>query len=172
MYRGIEDVCGKRMLLHMTPKVAANRACAAPKIEISALKVVSRVEGSDKFQKMIWEMLESFSYEDRALFVKFATGRTRLAQGDRLYIDSSGQNDDRLPHGTTCSNQTSVPEYSTLEIMSARVLMSIRLCGNIDSDGNAEREIIDDEPDQGFNDGGPVEGEVDASDDEQEERNV
>ena len=64
----------------------------------------------------------------------------------------------------------SMPEYSTIDIMSARVLTSIRLCGNIDSDGNAEREIIDDEQDQGFNDGGPVEGEADASDDEQEER--
>lgn len=82
-----------------------------------------------------WRVMESFEYKDRQLFVKFATGRTRLAQGDSLEVSISGKNDDRLPDAGTCGNYVGFPEYSTDEIMSSKLLTAIRLCGEIDNDG-------------------------------------
>ena len=80
------------MLLQMLPNLAAKRACASSKIEIKALKAVISLhnygggygenedeENDDDPKKRFWRVMESFSHEDRQLFVKFATGRTRLA---------------------------------------------------------------------------------------------
>lgn len=79
--------------------------------------------------------METFSHEDRQLFVKFATGRNRLAQGDELTVSITDENDERLPHGGTCGNYVEFPSYSTDEIMSKKILLAIRLCGEIDDDG-------------------------------------
>ena len=83
-------------------------------------------------------MVESFDNSDRQLLIKFATGRTRLAQGDKIEISMSGSNDSEFPHGTTCSNAMRFPNYSTYELMVQRVLTAIRLCGEVDADGGGE----------------------------------
>ena len=92
VYQGIQDVCGKRLLIHMLPHLASRRACASSKIDIKTLKAVvslhcylsiddedqkkkAEKEAKDRF----WRVMETFSHEDRQLLVKFATGRTRLA---------------------------------------------------------------------------------------------
>ena len=93
VYQGIQDVCGKRMLVHMLSHLACRRACASSKIEMKALKAVICLEADfyreedetirkkleEEAKERFWRVMESFSYEDRQLFVKFATGRTRLA---------------------------------------------------------------------------------------------
>jgi len=99
VYQGIEDVCGKRMLIHMLPHLASRRACASSKITIKALKAVVRLdvdncdddedakkEKEKERKDRFWRVMETFSHEDRQLFVKFATGRNRLAQGDELTV--------------------------------------------------------------------------------------
>ena len=63
-----------------------------------------------------WKVIESFSNEDRSLFVKFATGRTRLAQGDNLTVEiplAQTSDDGRLPTAGTCGNYVEIPHYST-----------------------------------------------------------
>ena len=97
------------MLLHITPKVAAKRACAATVISISSLKVVTRFYADEELKKRFWEVMETFSNEDRSLFVKFITGRQRLAQGDRMEVHGGEKSDDRLPTAGTCSNYMNLP---------------------------------------------------------------
>ena len=102
--QGIEDVCGKRLMMHMLPHLASRRACASNKIDMKSLKAVTRIEcyGYDEdlsesemkkkkkeIKARFWRVIESFSHEDRGLFVKFATGRTRLAQGDNVTVELS-----------------------------------------------------------------------------------
>ena len=80
--------------MHMLPHLASRRACASNKIDMKSLKAVTRIEvysysedrseeEEKKFRKKLktrfWKVIESFSNEDRSLFVKFATGRQRLA---------------------------------------------------------------------------------------------
>ena len=93
--QGINDVCGKRLMMHMLPHLAGRRACASSKIDMKALKAVTRLHAhvhgdqestpeqrKEKEKAMIarfWKVIESFSNDDRSLFVKFATGRQRLA---------------------------------------------------------------------------------------------
>ena len=85
----------------MLPHLAGRRACANSKIDIKSLKAVTSFciyfhgdgmseEEEKKMKKKLkarfWKIMESFSNEDRSLFVKFATGRQRLAQGDSLEV--------------------------------------------------------------------------------------
>ena len=148
----------------MTPKLAASRACSAPRIEIDALKTVCRFDTSedDEYRKMFWEVIESFSYADRALLVKFTTGRSRLAPGDRMSIRSYTKDDNRMPTSATCSNETNMPVYSTKEIMETRLLTAVRMCGDIDGDGRGTD--FPDEDGGNFDSSAPVE--EDVSDDE------
>ena len=94
-----------------------------------------------EIKKRFWKVIESFSNEDRSLFIKFATGRQRLAQGDILRVAlpyGTGADDGRLPTSGTCGNYVNIPNYSTEEILSNNLLIAIRLCGEIDNDGGGE----------------------------------
>ena len=111
--QGILDVCGKRLLIHMLPHLASRRACANSVIDMSSLKAVTHLDNSfyddekseeeqEKIRKertdRFWRVIESFSNEDRSLFIKFATGRKRLAQGDSLTVSLYNELEDgRLP---------------------------------------------------------------------------
>lgn len=156
--QGIEDVCGKRLMMHMLPHLASRRACASNKIDMKSLKAVTRIEcygyneelsesEMNKKKKEIkarfWRVIESFSHEDRGLFVKFATGRTRLAQGDNVTVELNanemGEDEGgRLPTAGTCGNYVEIPNYKTEEVMTNCILIAIRLCGEIDNDGGGE----------------------------------
>ena len=143
--------------MHMLPHLASRRACASSKIDMKALRAVTRFafssQGSEdqsqeeekklkkEAKKRFWKVIESFSNEDRSLFIKFATGRQRLAQGDDMTVNltyGDSPDDGRLPTAGTCGNYIDIPNYSSEEILSNNLLIAIRLCGEIDNDGGGE----------------------------------
>ena len=63
VYYGIEDVCGKRMLLQLLPHIASRRACASNIIDIKSFKAHCHVGGSEAAKKMFWEVFEEFENE-------------------------------------------------------------------------------------------------------------
>ena len=75
IYLGVQEVCGKRLLLHLTPKVAEKRTCAAPIITVENMKLVTSFSANETFKKRFWNVIGKFSNEDRSLLVKFITGR-------------------------------------------------------------------------------------------------
>ena len=89
-------------------------------------------------KERFWKVIESFSNEDKSLFLKFVTGRKRLATGENIDVNIQDQEGDSLPEAATCGNYISMPHYATEEIMSEKILIAIRLCGEIDNDGGGE----------------------------------
>ena len=83
-------------------------------------------------------MVEEMENKDRQLLLKFMCGRSRLEPGSKQRIDFKNDRDmgenARLPIGHTCGNSMDMPRYETLEIMTKKVLIAIRLCGEIDGD--------------------------------------
>ena len=75
IYLGIQEVCGKRLLLLLTPKLAEKRACAAPTISVENIKLVTDFSANTEFKERFWNVIGKFSNEDRSLLVKFITGR-------------------------------------------------------------------------------------------------
>ena len=143
--RGVEDVCGKRFLVHLTPRIAAKRALGPLRIEVKDMKQVCRWDGDKSYEKKFWDVVETLEYKDRALIIKFATGRNRIIRGETFRVSCYGTSDDRLPTAGTCGNQMSVQQYSTPELLRKMLLIAVRECGNIDADGGGGGFNNDDE---------------------------
>lgn len=87
---------------------------------------------------MLLEILEKdFSSKERQLLVKFATGKSRLGEKDKIDIHFPHMKDDQdqqLPTSYTCSNEMHIPYYSSKEVMKERLLVALTMCGDIDGD--------------------------------------
>ena len=88
--------------------------------------------------KWFWNAFESFSMEDRSMFIRFVWGRNRLPQvgqpwPQRFVIDyCRDAPDGQLPEAHTCFFSIDLPAYSTEQIMRDRLLTAIHFgCGGI-----------------------------------------
>jgi hypothetical protein len=93
-------------------------------IDIDHLKantVYSGCSPSDQHIKHFWAVLTGFSQLERAQFLRFSWGRSRLPAGakftEKMRIDSSGNDTTHLPVAHTCFFSIELPRYQTEEIM-------------------------------------------------------
>ena len=84
----------------------------------------------------LWEVLDEFSHEERAEFIQFVTGSSKvplegfkalpgLGGTQKFQIHKSFTSDDRLPTAHTCMNQLDLPEYPTKEKLKNRLKLAI-----------------------------------------------
>ncbi|EPB67745.1 HECT-domain protein, partial [Ancylostoma ceylanicum] len=86
-----------------------------------------------------WRALRSFEPEDRAKFLQFVTGTSKVPlqgfaslegmngiQKFSIHMDCRGG--DRLPAAHTCFNQLDLPQYESYEKLRDSLLMAIREC--------------------------------------------
>jgi len=85
-----------------------------------------------------WEVFEhDFTEEDRLMFVKFVTGKSRIKAGSfdmTIQINGKERNDGKLPTAATCFNTMNIPAYSTKQIMKEQLLKAIKFCSTIHDD--------------------------------------
>ena len=86
----------------------------------------------------LWEVLESFDSSERAEFLQFVTGSSKVPldgfkglmgmRGPQKFTIAKIKSDDfmRLPSGHTCFNQIDLPEYPSKEILHERLLLAIK----------------------------------------------
>jgi len=115
--------------------------------EIDLLEKLTSYSGcssSDAHIKFFWEIMRNrFTEEDRAKFIVFSWGRSRLplVEADytqRLAINSmsrSGSPDDWYPGGHTCFFSVDMPKYTNIETMYKKILWAIHNATEIDGDG-------------------------------------
>ena len=84
----------------------------------------------------LWEILEEFSREERAEFIQFVTGSSKVPlEGfkalpgmggfQKFQIHKSFASTDRLPSAHTCMNQLDLPEYPSKEKLRQRLKYAI-----------------------------------------------
>jgi hypothetical protein len=81
-------------------------------------------------------LAEDFTEEDRQLFLKFVTGKSRMNSG-HFYFNIVWQGmdtSDPLPKTHTCYNMIDLPGYSSKEAMTKAMLIASRFCQSIDDD--------------------------------------
>ncbi|KAL1945966.1 hypothetical protein VTO73DRAFT_1968 [Trametes versicolor] len=92
--------------------------------------------GSDPVIVWWWRALKSFTREERAKVLSFATGTSRVPLGgfvdlqgvqgtQRFSIHKAYGDTDRLPQAHTCFNQIDLPQYSSYEMLRQQVLLAI-----------------------------------------------
>lgn len=97
-------------------------------------KTIGEREGKERFE---W-VLSNISNAERQQVLKFITGRARLQPGVEQYVLMKARTtDEELPKAVTCSNELLIDMYSSGEVMRDKLMIAVRLCGEIDDDGDS-----------------------------------
>jgi len=121
--------------------------CGDTQCPVSEMKKNINVNGSSTQCEMLWRVLESFTPEERMLFIKFGSGRMGLpAPGTewktKLRVefrsdDGRADKDKKLPTAATCSSKIEMVSYNTDEWMAKKLRAAITLTSLIsDHDPN------------------------------------
>ncbi|XP_056269201.1 probable E3 ubiquitin-protein ligase HERC1 isoform X3 [Pseudoliparis swirei] len=116
--------------------------CGMPEICCDVLKKVVRYREVEEQQALVqwfWQTLEEFSNEERVLFMRFVSGRSRLPANtadisQRFQIMKVDRPYDSLPTSQTCFFQLRLPPYSSQPVMAERLRYAINNCRSIDMD--------------------------------------
>ncbi|XP_054587942.1 probable E3 ubiquitin-protein ligase HERC1 isoform X4 [Nothobranchius furzeri] len=130
------------LLSLLTAKQLEQMVCGMPEICCNVLKKVVRYREVDEQHSLVqwfWQTLEEFSNEERVLFLRFVSGRSRLPANtadisQRFQIMKVDRPYDSLPTSQTCFFQLRLPPYSTQAVMAERLRYAINNCRSIDMD--------------------------------------
>ncbi|XP_015275623.1 PREDICTED: probable E3 ubiquitin-protein ligase HERC1 [Gekko japonicus] len=130
------------LLSLLTAKQLEQMVCGMPEISVDVLKKVVRYREVDEQHQLVqwfWHTLEEFSNEERVLFMRFVSGRSRLPANtadisQRFQIMKVDRPYDSLPTSQTCFFQLRLPPYSSQPIMAERLRYAINNCRSIDMD--------------------------------------
>ncbi|XP_028298817.1 probable E3 ubiquitin-protein ligase HERC1 isoform X3 [Gouania willdenowi] len=130
------------LLSLLTAKQLEQMVCGMPEICCDVLKKVVRYREVDEQHPLVqwfWQTLEEFSNEERVLFMRFVSGRSRLPANtadisQRFQIMKVERPYDSLPTSQTCFFQLRLPPYSSQVVMAERLRYAINNCRSIDMD--------------------------------------
>ncbi|KAA0723274.1 putative E3 ubiquitin-protein ligase HERC1 [Triplophysa tibetana] len=130
------------LLSLLTARQLEQMVCGLPEISVEVLKKVVRYREVDEQQQLVqwfWQTLEEFSNEERVLFMRFVSGRSRLPANtadisQRFQIMKVDRPYDSLPTSQTCFFQLRLPPYSSQSVMAERLRYAINNCRSIDMD--------------------------------------
>ncbi|XP_037835872.1 probable E3 ubiquitin-protein ligase HERC1 isoform X2 [Kryptolebias marmoratus] len=130
------------LLSLLTAKQLEQMVCGMPEICCDVLKKVVRYREVDEQHTLVqwfWQTLEEFSNEERVLFMRFVSGRSRLPANtadisQRFQIMKVDRPYDSLPTSQTCFFQLRLPPYSSQATMAERLRYAINNCRSIDMD--------------------------------------
>lgn len=118
--------------------------CGESTIEIASLQHITAYEGGFDAKSPqvvhLWEILHSFSPEQRCKFLRFVWARTRLPnaaviESEKFTIVKLAADeftDQRLPTASTCFFKLSFPPYSSKEILHSKLLYAMSHCDEMD----------------------------------------
>lgn len=124
--------------------------CGDPDINVDVLRRHTSYNGVDAGSELVknfWTAMESFSSEERQLFLRFVWGRSRLpiSESDwatQFTINNFSKGDEHLPVSHTCFFSIDLPNYSSYEVLRERLLYAINNCQAIDVDFNPQSSSL------------------------------
>ncbi|CAL8352432.1 unnamed protein product [Merluccius merluccius] len=130
------------LLSLLTAKQLEQMVCGMPEICCDVLRKVVRYREVDEQHSLVqwfWQTLGDFSNEERVLFMRFVSGRSRLPANtadisQRFQIMKVDRPYDSLPTSQTCFFQLRLPPYSSQAVMAERLRYAINNCRSIDMD--------------------------------------
>ena len=149
---GLEQVIPFGILKLLSWNELEMLVCGKPILDVELLKENTQYNGCSENDKVIqnfWKCLEEFNAEERASYLRFVWGRSRLPltskdfpMQHRISIKSHGNPDLALPTSHTCFFSIDLPRYSSYEVLKNKLEYAITHCQAIDTDTMA-RDIFD-----------------------------
>ncbi|XP_009379977.2 E3 ubiquitin-protein ligase UPL1 isoform X1 [Musa acuminata AAA Group] len=110
-----------------------------PDIDLDDLRANTEYSGYSNASPVIqwfWEVIQGFSKEDKARFLQFVTGTSKvplegfsalqgISGSQRFQIHKAYGSPHHLPSAHTCFNQLDLPEYTSKEQLQERLLLAI-----------------------------------------------
>ena len=151
---GLEEVIPFGLLKLLSWNELEMLVCGKPILDIELLKENTQYNGcspNDKLIQNFWKCLEEFSAEERASYLRFVWGRSRLPltskdfpMQHRISIKSHSNPDMALPTSHTCFFSIDLPRYSSYDVLQNKLKYAITHCQAIDTDGTVG-DFLDDE---------------------------
>lgn len=132
--RGFHTVAGGPALTLFTPAELELLVCGLPHLDFEGLQKAAKYEGGYSAEstvvKWFWEVVRgSFTLEQKRQLLMFTTGSDRAPVGGlstlSICIQRAGPDTERLPTSHTCFDTLLLPEYSSKEKLSERLLTAI-----------------------------------------------
>ncbi|CBY33513.1 unnamed protein product, partial [Oikopleura dioica] len=141
--QGIYDIASEQALAGLTPEdwwllvngvgtvdVAKLTAMTTFNDESNAKDETEKAE-VQKLQKWLWEVVESFTLQERQELLYFWTGAPALRAGEEAFepapsVTIRGPNDQSLPSANTCISRLYLPLYSSKAILRQKLSMAIK----------------------------------------------
>ncbi|XP_041973907.1 probable E3 ubiquitin-protein ligase HERC2 [Aricia agestis] len=120
--------------------------CGSPDIPVQALRASATYKGIEPHAPLVqwfWEVMEELSGSERALFLRFVWGRTRLPRAPQdprqrdfvlQVLDKYQPPDHFLPESYTCFFLLKMPRYSCKAVLREKLRYAIHFCKSIDTD--------------------------------------
>ena len=133
--RGLESVVERAALMLFTPEELELKVCGQADVDLALLRSETEYSGcreTDPQCVFFWRVLEGFDRRDRAAFLRFVWGRSRLPlrrddfqQPFKIQGFSRSPADSYLPTAHTCFFSIELPRYSSQEILEAKLRLAI-----------------------------------------------
>ena len=147
MRRGLATVVPYTLLSLFTAEELELQVCGMPEMDVDMLQRMTKYQGCGPDEPHIqhfWSVMRNrFTERDRALFLKFVWGRSRLPVKEsdwavkftiKAMPRSEANPDNWQIVGHTCFFSIDLPKYTTQEVCYKRLLFAILNCESIDAD--------------------------------------
>jgi E3 ubiquitin-protein ligase EDD1 len=141
--KGVYDVISEQSLNGLTPEDWWLLVNGVGTVDVSKLSAIttfndesnSKDEGDksdvQRLQKWFWEVVETFSQNERQELLYFWTGAPALRAGEEAFepapsVTIRHPNDQSLPSANTCISRLYLPLYSNKTILRSKLLMAIK----------------------------------------------
>jgi len=137
--RGLHEIVPPELLCLFDDKELELLISGLPDIDIEDLRANTeyhRYTPQSQQVQWFWKVLGEFSQEQRAWFLQFATGTSRVPvegfqgllgmRGPQRFSIHRAYGADRLPSAHTCFNQLDLPEYPSEEVLRQKLLQAVR----------------------------------------------
>ncbi|XP_029108431.1 probable E3 ubiquitin-protein ligase HERC1 isoform X2 [Scleropages formosus] len=139
---GMSSIIPVPLLSLLTAKQLEQLVCGLPEVSVEMLKKVVRYRDITENHQLIgwlWQSLEEFTNEERVLFLRFVSGRSRLPSNpaditQKFQIIKVDRPINGLPTAQTCFFQLRLPPYTSQAVLAERLRYSIHNCPSIDMD--------------------------------------
>lgn len=155
--RGMAKVVPAKLLSLFTGAELETMVCGTPEVDVDLLQRCTEYSGcnsSDTHVEWFWNVLRSFTHEERSAFLRFVWGRARLPANDKEFpqlfklqsfsmpSSSSASRrrrgiDDFLPVSHTCFFSLELPAYTSEAVLREKLRYAIYNCQEIDGDGDS-----------------------------------
>ncbi|RWS24924.1 E3 ubiquitin-protein ligase HUWE1-like protein [Leptotrombidium deliense] len=139
---GFYEIIPKRLISIFNEQELELLISGLPNIDIDDLKMNTeyhKYQANSLQIQWFWRALRSFDQADRAKFLQFVTGTSKVPlQGfgalegmngtQKFQIHRDDRSTDRLPSAHTCFNQLDLPAYETYDKLRTMLLKAIHEC--------------------------------------------